>query len=119
MTSQELETFSQLLNQEETQVKKELGEVAIKDPATPNGYQPKPGDYGGDMNEDEVARQTTDSETNTALEEELKHRLDEILKAQEKLKTGRYGLCDKCGANIPAERLQALPMTPFCINCAE
>lgn len=117
MTSQELETFSKLLEDEEARVRKELNEVALPDPAAPNTFQPKPADLGD--TEDDTARETTDTETNTALEQELKHRLDEILKAREKLKTGRYGLCEKCGAEIPVERLQALPMTPFCINCAE
>jgi RNA polymerase-binding transcription factor DksA len=36
------------------------------------------------------------------------HRIDE----------GEYGFCTKCGAAIGDERLDVLPYTPFCRNCA-
>lgn len=29
-----------------------------------------------------------------------------------------YGFCTKCGADIAEERLDLLPHTPFCRNCA-
>jgi RNA polymerase-binding transcription factor DksA len=31
---------------------------------------------------------------------------------------GEYGACTKCGAEISEERLDVLPYTPFCRNCA-
>ena len=31
---------------------------------------------------------------------------------------GEYGFCAKCGAEIAQERLDLLPHTPFCRNCA-
>lgn len=31
---------------------------------------------------------------------------------------GEYGFCTKCGAEISPERLDAVPYTPFCRNCA-
>jgi RNA polymerase-binding transcription factor DksA len=31
---------------------------------------------------------------------------------------GEYGFCVKCGEEISAERLDLLPATPFCRNCA-
>jgi len=118
MTPQDLEKLTQLLTEEETLVRKELGEVAVKDPAS-GGFQPIPADYEGDVREDDIVREATVTENNTAIEQELKHHLDAILKAQEKLKTGRYGVCEKCGIDIPVERLIEVPMAPFCINCAE
>ena len=117
MTPQDLEKLSQLLSDEEVLVRKELGEVAVTDPAS-GGFQPKPADYEGDVREDDIVREATLTETNTALEQELKHRLEAILKAQEKLKTGHYGVCEKCGIDIPPKRLMTVPMTPFCIDCA-
>ena len=118
MTPQDLEKLTQLLSEEEALVRKELGEVAVKDPAS-GGFQPKPADYEGDVRDDDIAREATVTETNTALEQELKHHLEAILKAQEKLKTGHYGVCEKCGIDIPVERLMEVPMASFCINCAE
>ncbi len=119
MTSEQQQKLSNLLDQEEARLRKELSQVSIKDPAIPGGLQPKPADLGEDLNEEELARETMDSETNTALEFELERQLKEVLKAKEKIKTGGYGICEKCGSEISPERLEALPMTPFCQACAK
>src|SRR5665213_3170478 len=119
MTPQDQEKLTELLAKEEAQVREELNTVATRDPATKEGYITKPGDMGSDLDEDDTARKTTESDTNDALEHELKQRLNSILEAQEKLKTGRYGVCETCGVQIPSERLMAVPMTPYCINCAK
>lgn len=34
-----------------------------------------------------------------------------------KLKQGQYGLCDKCGREIPEERLKTIPFTTMCVVC--
>ncbi|RJX22745.1 MAG: conjugal transfer protein TraR [Ammonifex sp.] len=36
-----------------------------------------------------------------------------------KMKAGRYGYCDECGAEIPEERLEAIPYTTMCQHCKE
>ena len=43
----------------------------------------------------------------------------EVQQAIERLDAGTYGECEKCGEPISAARLEALPSTPFCINCAD
>lgn len=44
--------------------------------------------------------------------------LREIDAATDRLRTGRYGLCERCGRPIPPERLEALPATRWCRDCA-
>ena len=44
--------------------------------------------------------------------------LRQIDAALVRLSDGTYGDCMKCGDPISAERLEALPATPFCKNCA-
>jgi len=39
-------------------------------------------------------------------------------RALEKLDEGTYGLCDRCGASIPDERLDARPWSVLCVRCA-
>jgi RNA polymerase-binding transcription factor DksA len=39
--------------------------------------------------------------------------------ALQRLHEGNYGFCRSCGEAISAERLDLLPATPFCRNCAE
>lgn len=38
--------------------------------------------------------------------------------ALSRIEDGTYGTCVKCGEDISAERLDVLPHTPMCKNCA-
>lgn len=42
----------------------------------------------------------------------------QIKAALQRIAEGEYGSCAKCGADIGDERLDVLPYTPFCRNCA-
>jgi DnaK suppressor protein len=46
-------------------------------------------------------------------EEKLRY-IDE---AMARLEAGKYGLCLKCAAAIPFERLMAVPFASYCVNC--
>lgn len=35
-----------------------------------------------------------------------------------RLRTGSYGVCERCGAAIAPERLEAMPECRFCMGCA-
>ena len=46
---------------------------------------------------------------------------DEILRiraALKRIRDGEYGICVRCGAEISSERLDVLPATPLCKDCA-
>jgi RNA polymerase-binding protein DksA len=34
-----------------------------------------------------------------------------------RIKTGKYGLCVKCGKRIPQDRLEAIPYALLCVDC--
>ncbi len=36
-----------------------------------------------------------------------------------RIEDGSYFQCDECGADIPPARLELLPFTAHCVNCAE
>ena len=38
--------------------------------------------------------------------------------AMDRIEGGFYGLCARCGDDIDAQRLQAVPHAPFCRECA-
>lgn len=38
--------------------------------------------------------------------------------ALKRLDAGEYGFCTKCGVRVSEQRLDLLPHTPFCRNCA-
>lgn len=42
-----------------------------------------------------------------------------LKRAVERFKSGDYGFCDECGAEIPEARLQAQPDACMCVSCKE
>src|SRR5262245_11044665 len=58
-------------------------------------------------------------ETSLGLLEAQSLRLDSVRTALQRIREGKYGRCRRCGADIPKERLDALPETLYCINCAQ
>jgi RNA polymerase-binding protein DksA len=57
-----------------------------------------------------------DSEIAIAQNEELL--LDQVNAAIERIGAGTYGICQQCGHTIDGQRLQAIPYTSRCIDCA-
>lgn len=53
-----------------------------------------------------------------SLLESARRRLGELDAAQARIDAGTYGHCDECDGEIPVARLEALPATPWCIDCA-
>jgi len=51
------------------------------------------------------------------IEREL-HTLAEIDLSLRRMDTGEYGVCGVCGETIPIARLNAIPWTRRCVNCA-
>jgi DnaK suppressor protein len=41
-----------------------------------------------------------------------------VVRALEKVDDGTYGTCDRCGAAIADERLQARPWSALCVRCS-
>jgi DnaK suppressor protein len=54
----------------------------------------------------------------TATARSLAASIREIDLALERFENGKYGVCEVCGGPIPGERLEALPATATCMNCA-
>ncbi len=45
--------------------------------------------------------------------------IEQIDNALEKLKSGKYGICEICGKKINKQRLMAIPFVDLCIKCKE
>lgn len=48
----------------------------------------------------------------------LQETLDDVDRALAKLDDGTYGRCESCGVEIAEPRLEAMPATRYCIDCA-
>jgi RNA polymerase-binding transcription factor DksA len=66
-------------------------------------------DLGTDTFEHEVTLGLLETEGQT---------LQEVAAAVGRIDGGTYGRCERCGAEINRERLQALPYVRHCIACA-
>ena len=53
------------------------------------------------------------------LDDQQKEEIERIDSALGKLETSGYGICESCGERISDGRLEAIPWTPYCIDCAE
>ena len=58
-------------------------------------------------------------ELNFSLSDGERNLLMLIDEAFNRVKDESYGVCTNCGATIGEKRLQAVPWTPFCIDCQE
>jgi DnaK suppressor protein len=67
----------------------------------------------GDGTTEAVERLST-----TAAARSIAGSIADIDRAIEKLDDGSYGICDGCGRPIAPARLEALPATSLCVDCA-
>ncbi|GAB6165694.1 TraR/DksA family transcriptional regulator [Thermostilla marina] len=67
-------------------------------------------DLGSDNFEQEFDLTLAESEG------EVLRQIDEAL---ERIEQGTYGVCAECGCKIPKVRLNAIPYTAHCVQCAE
>lgn len=65
-----------------------------------------------------AATHVFEQQRDLALRDKARAQLDLVVAALEHLDAGTYGTCHSCGRPIAAERLEAIPWTPFCIDCA-
>lgn len=70
---------------------------------------------------DEGDQTAQEQQNNISIQLHERERLSLVLieKTLSKFATGTYGECESCGDEIAVKRLQARPLTPFCINCME
>ncbi len=72
-----------------------------------------------DEHEADVATETFERERDLAMQNTAESILKQVDGALKKIENGGYGDCERCGQIIPAARLEAIPYTPFCIECAD
>lgn len=72
---------------------------------------------GGKGDSGDVANDDAERELSTQLAALESRELLKIERAIDAIRTGRYGTCEVCERRIPVARLNALPYTPYCIDC--
>lgn len=67
----------------------------------------------------EQAQERQNDEVLEAIGNESQGELTQINRALERIESDDYTSCSNCGKDIALKRLEAVPYTHFCINCAE
>jgi DnaK suppressor protein len=77
----------------------------------------EPGDVQFDEEGGEGGTSNVDRELDLVLSAQANAAVNEIDWALEKIVAGTYGLCERCGEQIPEARLEALPHATLCVAC--
>ena len=73
-------------------------------------------------NNPDFAEQATERENDEvldALDGAGRAELAAIGRALARIESGEYGRCASCGEPIPIKRLEVLPYSVYCVNCAD
>jgi len=66
----------------------------------------------------DLGSDTAQQEVSVGLLENTQYTLREVAEALQRIDSGEYGRCRECGRDIPRPRLEALPHTTLCVDCA-
>ena len=106
-----LAQFRQHLEGERAEIERELAELG----AEPDGSIQVSLDEGFA----DAAQATSERAKVLSFVEGLINRLHDVQAAMGRIDRGVYGQCERCGRDIGAERLEAVPTARLCINCAQ
>ncbi|HEX9118147.1 MAG TPA: TraR/DksA C4-type zinc finger protein [Anaerolineae bacterium] len=70
-----------------------------------------------DVDLDEGDPDLIEREKNVALLSQLERKLEGVHVALRSMEKGKYGICERCGKEIPAERLEIRPDATLCVTC--
>lgn len=117
----EIEKIKKKLEKQKEDIEKQLEKFAIKDKKLKGDWDTRfPSFNGGESGSSALEQEADEVEEYTTLlpiEHSLEIRLKNINSALEKIKTGKYGICEKCRGKIESERLEAYPEVRNCSKC--
>jgi len=90
---------------------------SLKEEADALAAEMEPGESEFGEEGGEGGNLSIERELDLVLSAQAKAAVDEIDRALVKIDAGTYGLCEKCGKEIPRARLKALPHAPLCVAC--
>jgi RNA polymerase-binding transcription factor DksA len=111
LTPEQVAHFKQVLTDEKARLESELSNIGIKNPNVVGDWSPVV-DEAIDVStsdKNELADKFEDLEENTAISNTLETQLKEVSDALARIENGTYGIDEKTGEVIPADRLEANP----------
>jgi RNA polymerase-binding transcription factor DksA len=108
----ELDRVAAVLHDRRRELERELDRLTATSPRDPVAAVSF-GKRIGEGTTEAVERLST-----TAVAKRLSATIAEIDAALDRVADGSYGTCERCGASIPDERLEAIPWAARCVSCA-
>jgi DnaK suppressor protein len=90
---------------------------SLKEEADALAAEMEPGESEFGEEGGEGGNLSIERELDLVLSAQAKASVEEIDRALVKIEIGTYGVCEKCGKEIPRARLKALPHAPLCVAC--
>ncbi len=70
-----------------------------------------------DVDAEEGDPDLIEREKNVALVSQLERKKEGVEAAIRSIEKGKYGICERCGKEIPTERLEVRPDATLCVHC--
>ena len=112
------EKYKTKLLEEKKQLEEILGELGVVDKT--GDWEATPDNETANQevpDEADMAERSADYHERSIKLDSLEERLEDIRKALDKIESGDYGICEVCGKEIEADRLEANPSAMTCKNC--
>jgi DnaK suppressor protein len=106
MNATKLSELKTHLEQERISLERQLSEQGLGEVDVDEGFA-------------DSAQATAERSQLIAVEEQHESLHKEIVDAIARIEDGTYGRCQNCGAEIPDERLEAVPTTTLCVACKQ
>jgi RNA polymerase-binding transcription factor DksA len=118
MTSKEQENYRQRLVEMATRMKNQEEGVANE------ALRQASGDASGNLSNvpmhlADLGTDTFEQEMSASLLTNSRQLQTEVAAALDRIENGTFGKCEQCGHDIGEARLQAVPYTRYCVNCAQ
>ena len=120
MSKKLFEELRKKLEKEKVAIEKELEKFAKKDEGLPGDWDTRFPHWNGESGSSALERAANEVEEYSTLlpiEYNLESRLKDINLALEKIKRGKYGICENCRKKISQDRLRAYPEARTCTKC--
>ena len=68
---------------------------------------------------EEQAAERENDDVLASLDTTVRGEIRQIEETLERIRGGRYGICERCSKPIPSSRLETLPYAARCVKCAD
>ena len=116
MNKKLIQKLKEKLEEKKKILERELKKFAERDKERKDNWQTRyPSFDGGNL--EEGADEVEEYVNRLPVEYSLELRLRDVNLALEKIKKGKYGICEKCQKPISQKRLMVSPEARFCMKC--